>query len=95
MDPAARVEMPAGNGAGCNIGILIDIVDTISNSNVLVVRTLYSTTDLDFGSHRAHRVGGAKHSLVIRVARAVGLQCRGSSFRVSRRVRSRGLHGDR
>ena len=52
-----------------NIGILIDIVDTISNSNVLVVRTLYSTTDLDFGSHRAHRVGGAKHSLVISVAK--------------------------
>jgi hypothetical protein len=25
-----------------------------------VVRTLYSTTDLDFGSHRAHRVGGTK-----------------------------------
>ena len=50
-----------------NIGILIDIVDTGSNSNVQVVRTLYSTTDLDFGSHRAHRVGGAKHSLIIMV----------------------------
>ena len=46
------------------IGILIDIVDTISNSNALVVRKLYSTTDLDFGSHRAHHVGGAKHTLV-------------------------------
>jgi hypothetical protein len=66
----------------CNIQILvlIDIVDTISNSNALVARTLYSTTDLDFGSHRAHRVGGAKHSLVVRVARAVDLRRTGSAI---------------
>ena len=54
----------------------------------LTDRELYSTksqTDLDFGFHRAHHVGGAKHSLVIRVARAVNLRRTGSAI-AGRRV---------